>query len=154
VYFGEEAGAGVSAVHIESEEVLPEGGGGLSIDEPRAYLHDADPAAIRAHTLGTLCGLFDLRMLGDSNGYLTGDGEVCSPWLRSYRVLYHGKADVKVTRKALRDLGAATPELKQRAAGLDLQKERGIYRSDGSRSVSLAIWPLGRSLRHTILERI
>lgn len=154
VLLGSEAEPGIFAVHVESGERLAAGYPPLAVEEPSEYLYDADPAAVRAHGLGTLCDQFDLHPLGDSNGYLTGSALIQSPWLRSYRVLYQGKADVKTTKRALRDLDAATPEFKQRGAGLDLIKERQTYTMSGSRAVSIAVWKNGKSLRHAILERI
>ncbi|MGV3616657.1 MAG: hypothetical protein ACO1SV_15120 [Fimbriimonas sp.] len=154
VLCGREAEPGRRAVHVESGERLAAEEYAPGTDAPAEFLFDADPAAVRAHALGTLAARFDLRGLGDSNGYLTGPEFHASPWLRTYRVLHHGKADAKSTKAALRALGAATPELKQRGAGLDLIRERKGYAMDGKRPVSLVIWPLGRSLRHTIVEAI
>lgn len=153
VFAGHQAGEGRFAVHVESKERLPESAAVGTTESPGAWLYDADPAAVRAHALGVLCKRYGLHVLGDSIGYLTGDREVASPWLRRYRVIYHGRADSKRTRKALTDLGASTPELKQRGAHLDLLQERKKYALAGSRVLSLAIWPVGRSLRHTVLER-
>lgn len=150
--FGSQAEQGVQSVHVESGETLDSSILPAAVETPGGFLYDADPAAIRAHALGTLCARYGLSPLGDSNGYLTGDTLAETPWLRPYRVLYHGKADAKTTKKALRDLDAATPELKQRQAGLDLIKERKQYAMEGKRPVSLAIWLVGRSARHTILE--
>jgi len=154
VLLGSEAEPGTFAVHLESGERLAAGYPPLAVEEPGEYLYDADPAAVRAHGLGTLCDQYRLQPLGDSNGYLTGRTLVQSPWLRAYRVLYQGKADAKSTKRALRDLDAATPEFKQRGAGLDLIKERQAYAMAGSRAVSIAVWKNGKSLRHAILERI
>jgi len=151
VLMGAAAPTGTRAVHVESGASLTPAEAPGAVETPDGFLYDADPAAVRAHALGALCG--QLRPLGDSNGYLTGPEEGDSPWLRRYRVLYSGKADPKTTRKMLRDLSAATPELKQRGAGLDLLKERKVYATDGNREVSLVIWKIGKSLRHTIVER-
>jgi hypothetical protein len=153
VIAGKEAEPGRFAVHIESGERLAAAVAPGATEEPLEFLYDADPAAVRAHALGELCARHGLTPLGDSIGYLTGSQEVSSPWLRRYRVLYHGKADPKGTKRKLRELNASTPELKQRAAGLDLVKERKHYPLDGKKEVSLAIWPVGRSLRHTVIER-
>ena len=95
VFAGRKAGEGWGAVHVESGERLPRGPLPLTTDNPADYFFAADPAAVRAHSLGALCTRFDLVPLEGSNGYLTGDAPVISPWLRSYRVLYSGKADVK-----------------------------------------------------------
>jgi hypothetical protein len=149
---GTEAGAGRWAIHVESGERIEAGGEPPVIEQPGEFFFDADPAAIRGHCLGSLCRTMELQGLGDSRGYLTGNAAHRSPWFRSFRVLYHGKADLSATRKALVELGAATPEWKQRHAGEDLDRLRKTVRLDGNRQVSVAIWPVGRSLRHTILE--
>lgn len=152
VWTGSEARGGRFAVHVESGEALEGGEPAAAVEDPRPYLLEADPAAIRAHGLGTLCSRHGLTALGDSNGYLTGEAPAESPWLRPYRVLYSGKADVKATRRELRRLEADVPEIKQRGAGVDppiLQRALG---SHGRRAVSLAVWTVGRSLRHTLLE--
>lgn len=153
VLCGTEAGHGFSAVHIASGERLSSSDRTLPIEsEPGEFIYDADPAAVRAHALATLAERHRLGMVGDSNGYLTGPGPITSPWLRTYRVRYAGKADLKRTRAALKELGAATPEIKQRGAGLDLLKERKAYTADGNRPVSLIVYPVGRSLRHVVAE--
>lgn len=151
VWLGREAVPGRYAVHVESGERLEAGEPGPLTEEPGEWLLEADPAAIRAHGLGTLSSRFNLRELGDSNGYLTGE-PAASPWLRSFRVLHHGPADLKRTTAALRELGAGTPELKQRGAGQDLIALRKKLKREGSRRVALAIWVVGKSLRHTVLE--
>lgn len=150
VLTGRDARSGVAAVHVASGQRLAERPAFDVVEWPDAYLFDADPAAVRAHTLGH----FGLPILGDSRGFLTGPEPQFSPWLRTYRVLYHGKADPKATRAALRQLNAATPEIKQRGAGLVVEQERKRYASDGARPVSLVVWTQGKSLRHAIVERI
>ncbi len=145
--------APVEAVHIESGEWLAGGEQAVfGFDSVDAYFYEADPAAIRAHALGELCDRFDLRPLGDSGGYLTGETEIRSPWLRGYRVLSSGKADVSSTKAKLVELGSATPVVKQRAAGLDVVKLQKQLKMTGRRPLIVAVWPVGKSLRHTILE--
>ena len=103
----------VRVVHYEAAKRLerpcvlgpvpdPSGPGG----EPGAYFYDADPAAVRAHTLGALGERHGLRPVGDSNGYLTGASLVSSPWLVAYETIHTGPGDIKRTREALRRLGA------------------------------------------------
>jgi hypothetical protein len=152
VWIGRDAHLGRWAVHVESGERLEPSKAPAPTNAPAECLYEADPAAIRAHCLGRLCQDLRLAPLGDSNGYLTGGARARTPWLRAFRVLRHGRADLKATRQALRLLEADTPELKQRGAGLDLAKLRRQFPSYGKRPVALAIWPIGRSLRHTILE--
>lgn len=88
----------------------------LHTDRAGGWLHDADPAAVRAHALGG----FGLAALGDHPGYLVGP-RVDSPWLRAYRVL----DDVSPKRlKALLKSLSAAPILKQRGARQDLDRWR------------------------------
>jgi hypothetical protein len=151
VWTGSESIPGRWAVRAETGERLEAEEATSHADEPGEFLYEADPAAIRAHCLGTLCRVYGLVALGDSNGYLSGPTTVHSPWLKGYRVLYHGRADSKATRQALRSLGADTPVLKQRGAKLDLPLLAKEFSSQGSLPVALAIWPVGKSLRHTVL---
>jgi hypothetical protein len=151
---GEEAHTERLAVHIESGETLTAGQDAPCTDTPSGFFFDCDPAAIRAHCMGTLASTHALLALGDSRGYLTGDAEVDTPWLRAYRVLYSDKADVAKTNERLRQLDAATPEIKQRNSDVNAEQMRKLLKCDGKRRVSLAIWPVGRSLRHTILEAL
>jgi hypothetical protein len=153
VWTGEKAVAGRFAVQAQSREVLEAHEVSSAVDQPRQYLFEADPAAIRAHALGSLCSRFSLECLGDSNGYLTGPEPIASPWLKIYRIVWTGRADLKGTNEALRNLQADRPILKQRGAGLDLESMRKQLKSHGKRELLLAIWPVGSSLRHTLLEK-
>ncbi len=150
---GTEAEPGRYAVRVEDRQTLPEGRPGLSTPEPSRYLYDADPAAVRAHALGSLCEQFDLRPLADSNGYLTGLRLHQTPWLTAYEILYSGPGDLKRTKAELKKLGSATPELKQRAANQDLIALRRQLKAEGSRPLIVAIYAQGKSLRHIICER-
>jgi hypothetical protein len=151
VLAGSEARPERGAVHVESGEWLEAGPDAPEAETPGEYFYDCDPACVRAHAIGTLADRLGLAGLGDSRGYLTGD-LVASPWLRAYRVLYHGKGDWASTKKALISLGSGTPELKQRHAGQDLVKLQKSLKLGGARRLSVAIWPVGRSLRHSIIE--
>jgi hypothetical protein len=149
VWCGTEAEPGRFAVHVETGSSLEAQEPGASVEPPGEYLFEADPAAIRAHALGAFT---ELTPLGDSNGYLTGDLVSPSPWLKQYRVLAHGKWDVKAVRRTLDELTAATPVIKQRGAGLDVEAVRKQLRASGERPVAIAVWPVGRSLRFAALD--
>ena len=104
-----------SAVHIESGETI------FSIDDnlnkqerPFKYIYEADPAAIRAHTLGTLCSRYSLTNLGNSNGYLTSEHIVDSVWLTGFEVVWDGSFHLKKIRKVLRELGGRIEVIKVR----------------------------------------
>jgi hypothetical protein len=145
--------AGRFAVQVESGSRLTAGADPYGIPAPLAYVYETDPAAIRAHCLGALCDDLDLRALADSNGYLTGDRLVGSPWLRSYEVLATHAGDKKRTGAELTRLGSGTPVIKTRGAQVDIDKLRKAWRGEG-RELTVLIYPDGQSLRHTIARRL
>ncbi len=152
-YPDESSGRSVCARHVESGSALgSRDRPPLRSSTPNVYLYDADPAAIRANALGTLCEEFGLATLGDSNGYLTGNRLVRSPWLRPYRVLWHGQGDRKATQSTIRQLGGNLVEVKTRGVRERAEAILGSYRRAGDRRLVLAVWPEGRGLRHALLE--
>jgi hypothetical protein len=150
---GRNAVSGRIAVHIESGEQLEASDLPCAVDVPSEFLFDSDPAAVRAHGLGTVCRRHDLLPLGDSNGYLTGYEPVITPWLRAYRVLFCGKGDAKQTRKALRELDGHVFEIKQRGVKADIVKLGREFSGSGNRPLSLVLWPDGFSVRHLLVEQ-
>ena len=153
VIVGSDSKPGRFAIHVESGEVLEDAFPPAEVLEAGSYVFDCDPAAVRAHAVGALCERFDLMPLGTSVGYLTGESLVHSPWLRTYRVLYSGKADVKTTRRALASLDATVTEVKQRGAKADIDKLRKELSTQGKVSVTLILWMAGASVRHTLAIR-
>lgn len=137
-------GTGVWATHPDREPLLG-GTTTTATPTPEGWLHDADPAAVRAHALGG----FGLAALGDAPGYLVGP-RVESPWLRSYRIL--DEVAPKRLKAALRTLGAAAPVLKQRGARQDLDRWRKELGRPGDRPVAVAFYAQGASVRALIME--
>jgi hypothetical protein len=153
VILGKEATTGRFAVHVETGETLRAEASPPATDHAAEWLFDSDPAAVRAHALGSLCREFGLTPLGDSNGYLTGSKPVQSVWLSSYRVLYQGPGDLKKTRTKLRELKSSTPVLKQRGVKQDLDEARKVLKMEGERELTVVLYGLGKSIRHAVAER-
>jgi hypothetical protein len=153
IWMGMEAMPGRVAIRVEDGSVLPAAGRPPSVDAPGALLYEADPAAIRAHCLGTLCDDLELRALGDSNGYLTSDVAASSPWLTQYRVLYSGKGDLKSTIKALRDLDGTIEAVKTRVRGIDMVALGKKIAFRGARRCCLLVYSVGASVRHVLAQR-
>ncbi|HWA83674.1 MAG TPA: class I SAM-dependent methyltransferase, partial [Fimbriimonadaceae bacterium] len=151
LWFGFEAGR--VAVRAESGENLPAAGDPPATAAVGRHLFEADPAAIRAHGLGTLCARHELFALGDSNGYLTGDSPVESVWLTAYEVLADHAADLKRSRAALASLGGGTPVVKSRGAPVDVDKLRKNLRGEGE-EFYVVVYPIGASLRHAICRKL
>jgi len=117
------------------------------------FLYEADPAAIRAHALGTLAVETRTQLLGDSNGYLTSDAMVENPWLTGFEVLADHPADLRQTNQVLRSLNAGTPVIKSRVPRLEAEQLRRQFRGDG-RELIVAVYPVGKKLRHAVLQRL
>lgn len=149
VLIGTEAESGRWAVRADDGERLEAGDPG-----PRAgigaFLHEASPAAIRAHALGTLCRAFGLAELGDSPGYLSG-GPADSPWLRSYRVLASMPFSKRKARQALRPWASSIGAVKLRGVSEDPTK---LHRALdlGSGPLALVLYGEGPKQRCAVLE--
>ncbi len=149
VWIGESVVAQTAAVRVESGDRITRSNRSLRrLDEPKIFLYDADPAAVRAHALHG----FGMEQLGDSHGYLTSNDEVESPWLRRYRVVSTGPGDVRKTKAALRGLNAGSVILKQRGPRADLERLAKSFDLEGDHPYVLILWMSGRSVRHTIVQ--
>lgn len=148
LWLGREAVPGRFAIHVESGQELAASELEDWTEEPLAWVHEADPAAIRAHCLGA----FALPALGDSNGYLTGDEPVRSPWLRSYRVVWHGNADSRRAKAALDDLEACVTEVKSRGVKVDPAELKRALRGKSGRRLTLIVYPVGKWIRYVLVE--
>ena len=172
---GSEAQPGRRAVLITPEvtHTLDASDPGEPVTSAGAYLYDADPAAIRAHALGSVAsasrrctsppfsdestGVFrigempmpPLAPLGDSPGYLTGDEALESPWLRRYRVRDTGAFHVREIKEGLRRGGLRIFETKKRGVGeAPLAKLKGLPKE--GEPVSLILWAVGSSIRYAL----
>ncbi len=147
VWLGRRANPGRRAVQVESAEELEAGEPPFAMHEPQAFVFEADPAAIRAHALGSLCERYDLAALGESNGYLTGPEDAESPWLRSYRRIWFGAFHGKAVRQALADLDLRLEAVKTRGVKLDPAALKKQLRHDGRTPVALMLYPEGPKVR-------
>ena len=150
VWTGTEAQPGRYAIFAETGAKLESSCEPPLTPTPRSYLMEAHPADIRAHGLGTLCDEFELWGLGDSNGYLVGEHVAVSPWLRAYEVLESALPDSRAVKKALKTLASATPIVKSRA-GVEVEALRREWKMDGDRTLIVAAYPVGKSIRYAIL---
>ena len=115
---------------------------------PKSYIHDCDPAIVRAHCLGT----FGHPQLGDSPGYLTSDDPAPSPAYKTYKVI---ASPTKNQLKAeLQQLGGKVFELKQRGTNLDPSKILKELKTNGDLPFSLIAFRVGNSIRYALTERL
>jgi hypothetical protein len=146
IWLGKDVQPGVFAVLVladGSTKELPRDDDLGTTHEAKAWIFDADPAAVRAHCLGTFC----VPMLGDSPGYLTGDQKLDSPWLRAYQVIATPRFDLSEIKKVIREQDLKTPEIKQRGTKQDLIKLQKQLKSSGKTPCALILWAHGKSIR-------
>lgn len=153
VWMGSSAEEGRVAMHVESGEILDASEDGGAVQESMSeYFYEADPAAIRGHCLPVLASSLGLKLVGESNGYLTSSDLVSSVWLRGYRVLADHPADVGVTGRALRSFGSGVPVVKTREPGVDVDRVRKSLRGEGALHLVVVVYAIGKKLRHCICE--
>ena len=121
-----------------------------SVQEPGGFVHEADPATIRAHALGA----FELDGLGDSNGYLTGDTALESPWLKSYRVIWAGAFHEDKLRDAVKASKAHVVAVKKRGVDIEPERLRKKLPVAGDRQAVVILYKSGKSVRAVLADRI
>jgi hypothetical protein len=147
---GLQAANGRFAWMVATGDRVAAGGSFWTVDEPGAFFYEADPAAIRAHALGS----FSIPGLGSSNGYLTSDSELQTPWLTGYRVEEFGRFDLKSVRAMLRELGIGSVVVKSRVPGLDVSRiGKDIY-VGGPKDGIMALYPVEKSVRFVLIQRM
>lgn len=130
-------------IRIEATSNLP-----LQTDQARQYIHDCDPAVVRAHCLAG----FDFTQLGDSPGYLTSDNSETNPAYKTYQVL--ASTNQNSIKKELRRLNATIFEVKQRGVGLDPARLLREVNVKGENPLSLIAFRVGQSIRYLLAERL
>jgi hypothetical protein len=120
---GEPGFAGRWATRLDSdcaETLVPRGLPPPPLAEPRAYLYEPDPAAIRAGLFGELTARIGVALyrLDESIAYLTGDSYVATPWARAWPVWAWMPFNLKRLRAALRARGVGRVTVKKRGSPL------------------------------------
>ena len=152
-WIGSEPKLGIYATHVESGERLKRSDAKpVSRAELHRYFYEADPAAIRAHCLRSLCTQYPLEAVGNSNGYLTSNEKIQSVWLTRYAVIDAGSYDRKRLRAALRLAGGGTPIIKTRSKKVPANIAKDL-KTAGENELIVAFYEVGQSLRFTLLQR-
>ncbi len=140
---------GVRAVHIESSASLPQCPTRETVSDPLTWIHEADPAAIRADALGG----FGIPSLGTSRGWLTGPEPIASPWLRGYFLVWSGPWRTKTVQSALRDLSGRVEAVKTRGVALDPAQVAKSLRGEGEFPLILMLYAAGPKVRAALAQR-
>lgn len=95
------------------------------------WIHEPDPAVIRASLVGDLAAGTGLGGIDPTIAFLTGDDEVTSPFVRSFRVESWMPFNLKRLRAHLRTLSAGRLVVKKRGSAIDPDDLRRRLRVDG-----------------------
>jgi len=153
VWNGTSAERGTWAVRAESGEKLPREDLPGMVQAPRQFIYEADPAAIRAHALGTLCAQYRLQALADSNGYLTGDHSVASSWFTAYESISEPAGDVRKLKSELQRLNASTPVIKTRTKAASVTQLEKLLKAKGDKELVVLAYALGKAARYVIVAK-
>lgn len=156
VWAGSEASPGRFACQVETDLVLPgSASNATGVAETLAFFTEADPAAIRAHALPSLCEQTGWVPLGKAPGYLTGQELVENPWFGStFEVIDSMPFDRKRLKSRLKQLGEPIESIKSRGVAVDmtsLRRELGVV---GTGSHVVLLYTSSAGHRAVIARRI
>lgn len=113
------------------------------------YLYEPDGAVIRARLIGDLARRIGGRMVSDQIAYITADAPVETPFAAGFRILETLPYAEKDLRKALRQRGIGTVEIKKRGVDVDPAVLRRRLSLNGDRPATLILTRVAG--RHTAL---
>lgn len=104
-----------------------------------AFLHEPDGAVIRAGLVADVAALIGARLIDPTIAYLTSDGPVSSPFVRSYCVDDVMPLHLKTLRTHLRDRGVGTLTIKKRGSAVDPDVLRRQLRLSGPAEATIVL---------------
>ncbi len=91
----------------------------VAVLPPLAFLHEPDPAIIRASLVRHLAVQLGAAQIDPDIAYLTSESPVETPFARSWPVLRHGPFHLKTLNRWLRELGAGLVVVKKRGSAIE-----------------------------------
>jgi len=118
------------------------------------YLYEPDGAVIRARLIGDLARSIDGRMLADGIAYITSDTLSTTPFATAFRVIETLPFNERDLKRALRERGIGTLEIKKRGVGVDPATLRKRLSLSGSASATLLLTRVAGKHTAMLVERI
>lgn len=140
--------AEVSAYMLEADQYLVQTPIRRAVDDPLAYIHDLDPAAVRANAGGAISE----NQLGSHPSRVTSDSPYGGPWATSYKVVRYGSFRIKRIKQDLRELGARVEVVKSAGAAVDPEAVRHEVNHAGKATMVLHVYSAGKRLRYALSE--
>jgi hypothetical protein len=119
-----------------------------------AYLYEPDGAVIRARLIGDLARSLSARMLSDGIAYLTADEAAVTPFAAGFRVIETLPFQEKDLRRALKQRGIGTLEIKKRGVDVDPAALRKRLSLSGSRSATVILTRIAGKHTALLVERL
>ncbi|HEY5224372.1 MAG TPA: class I SAM-dependent methyltransferase [Microbacteriaceae bacterium] len=160
VWFGAVARDGIrrSALVLSAGEPAELTGPADSEDEPVGelgeYLYEPDGAVIRARLIGDLARRMHARMISDGIAYLTTDIPVSTPFATGFRVRERLPFQERELKRALRERGIGTLEIKKRGANVDPAALRTRLSLRGNASATLVLTRIGGKHEALLVDRV
>ncbi|MDR0959813.1 MAG: class I SAM-dependent methyltransferase [Propionibacteriaceae bacterium] len=149
LWFGPGAIAGRRAAVVVGEtqaHVLEADRASVPLGPLTGFLHEPDPAVIRARAIGALAERLDAHAVADGVAYLTGDVAAAERgldgWATSFAVEEVFPFDERQLRAWATRQGVGTLEIKVRGLDVDPAALRRRLRLRGSRSATIVLTPL------------
>lgn len=105
----------------------------------RRFLHDPDPAVLRAHLLAELADALGAHLADPTIGYLYTDAPAPNPYTRCLEVCEVLPFSLKRLRAALRAAGAGRVEIMKRGSALDPDRLRRDLRLSGDAAATVVL---------------
>lgn len=118
------------------------------------YLYEPDGAVIRARLIGDLARSIDGRMLADGIAYITSDTRAETPFATGFRVVETLPFNERDLKRALKQRGIGTLEIKKRGVDIDPATLRKRLSLSGSASATLLLTRVAGKHTALLVERL
>jgi THUMP domain-like len=116
--------------------------------------YEPDGAVIRARLIGDLARSLNARMLSNGIAYFSSDSDIPTPFATRYRVLETLPSKEAELKRALRDRGIGTLEIKKRGVDVDPAALRRRLALHGERSATIVLTRVQGRHRALLVERL
>lgn len=119
-----------------------------------AYVHEPEGSVIRARLIGEVARTLEAGMLAEGIAYLTGDADLTSPFVQSFRVREQLPTDLKALARALRERDIGTLEIKKRGVDIDPAVLRTKLKLRGTAAATLIMTRIAGSRVALLADRV
>jgi hypothetical protein len=111
------------------------------------YIHEPDNAVIRSHLINLLAEQTNTHTIDPQIAYLTGNDNITSPWLKSYKIEQVLPFDRKQLKAYIKQNEIGTLEIKKRGADITPEELRKELAPKGKNKATLIVTRIGDTHR-------